>query len=149
MAQLNTALVAVMLIGSLAKVLLVLDAETVAEAQAAFLPVEATAYVKANALTGPMFNSYNWGGYLIFNLPDEPVFVDGRTDLYGDAFLQTYLNTAVGGEGWRDTLDEYDIQLVFVEAQSGLARQLRGEPGWMLAHEDNLAVVFAREVADA
>ena len=29
-----------------------------------------------------MFNSYNWGGYLMFKLPDYPVFVDGRTDLY-------------------------------------------------------------------
>ncbi|MBZ0300509.1 MAG: hypothetical protein K8J31_12240 [Anaerolineae bacterium] len=96
-----------------------------------------------------MFNSYNWGGYLILNLPDEPVFVDGRTDLYGNAFLQKYLNTAVGGEGWRDTLDQYAIRLVLVEAQSGLARQLRSEPGWTLDYEDDLAVVFTREGTDA
>jgi hypothetical protein len=145
MAQLNAVLVALVLFGSLAKVLLVLDADTVAEAQAEYLPVEATAYLKANDLSGPMFNSYNWGGYLIFNLPDEPVYVDGRTDLYGNEFLQTYLRTAVGGEGWRETLDQYGIRLVFVEAQSGLARQLRAEPGWMLRYEDDLAVIFTRE----
>ena len=99
MARLNAILVALVLVGSLAKVLLVLDKKTVAEAQEMFLPVLATDTLNANGLTGPMFNSYNWGGYLIFNLPDEPVFVDGRTDLYGDDFLQTYLQTAVGGDG--------------------------------------------------
>ncbi|MBZ0300508.1 MAG: hypothetical protein K8J31_12235 [Anaerolineae bacterium] len=46
MVQLNTVLVALVLIGSLAKVLLVLDRETVAEAQTMFLPVEATAFVQ-------------------------------------------------------------------------------------------------------
>jgi hypothetical protein len=147
MARMNALLVALVLIGALAKVLLVLDAETVAEGQARFLPVEATDYLKSSDLSGPMFNSYNWGGYLIMNLSDEPVFVDGRTDLYGNDFLQRYFQTAVGGEGWRETLDEYGIRLVFVEAQSGLARRLRDEPGWTLNHEDDLAVIFSREVA--
>jgi hypothetical protein len=148
MAQLNAVLVALVLVGSLAKVLLVLDAETVAEGQAMFLPVEATDYLQASDLNGPMFNSYNWGGYLIFYAPDEPVFVDGRTDLYGDTFLQTYLQTAVGTEGWRDTLNEYGIRLVFVEARSGLARRLRDEPGWSPVYEDDLAVIFTREGRD-
>lgn len=148
MAQLNAVLVALVLVGSLAKVLLVLDAETVAEGQAMFLPVAATDYLQSNDLSGPMFNSYNWGGYLIFYAPDEPVFVDGRTDLYGDTFLQTYLQTAVGAEGWRDTLNEYGIRLVFVEARSGLARRLRDEPGWSPVYEDDLAVIFTREGRD-
>ena len=148
MARLNVVLVTLVLVGSLAKVLLVLDGETVAEAQEMFLPVQATAYMLENDLTGPMLNSYNWGGYLIFHTPDEPVFVDGRTDLYGDEFLQTYLQTAVGSDGWRDTLAEYDIQTVLVEAQSGLARQLRDEAGWALAYEDDLAVIFTRAGGD-
>jgi hypothetical protein len=148
MARINALLVALVLLGSVAKVLLVLDAETVAEGQAMFLPVEATDYLKSSDLSGPMFNSYNWGGYLILNLPDEPVFVDGRTDLYGNDFLQRYLRTAVGGDDWRETLDEYGIRLVFVEAQSGLARHLRDEPDWTLNHEDDLAVIFSREATN-
>jgi hypothetical protein len=148
MARMNALLVGLVLLGSLAKVLLVLDTKMIAEAQAMFLPVEATEYLKSSDLSGPMFNSYNWGGYLILNLPDEPVYVDGRTDLYGNDFLQRYLQTAVGGDEWRETLDEYDIRLVFVEAQSGLARHLRDEPGWTLNHEDDLAVIFSREDAN-
>ncbi len=148
MIRINTVLVGLVVLGSLAKVLVVLDAEMVAEAQAQFLPVEATNYLNAEDINGPMLNSYNWGGYLILNAPQEPVFVDGRTDLYRNDFLQIYVETAVGGDNWRDTLDDYDIQTVFVEAQSGLARLLRDEPGWALRYEDDLAVIFTQESSD-
>jgi len=83
-------------------------------------------------------------------LPQEKVFVDGRTDLYGDQFLTNeYLATATGADGWRDTLDRYGIRLVVVEAGSGLARVLAVEPGWRLDYggEGLDAVVFVRETA--
>lgn len=148
MVRLNAVLVALVVIGSLAKVVLVLDPELVTESQAMFLPVEATEYLKTSGLKGPLFNSYNFGGYLIYHLPDEPVFVDGRTDLYGDEFLQRQLQASFGSEGWRETLDEYGIQLVMMEPVSGLTRQLRAEPGWILEYEDERAVIFAREASD-
>jgi hypothetical protein len=149
MGVLNAALVALIVLGAAAKVLLVLDADTVREAQETYLPVKVVEYLRDEDPTGPMFNSYNWGGYLMFMLPDEPVFVDGRTDLYGDEFLtNTYLRTATGGDGWRETLDRYGVRLVVVEAGSGLARQLRVEPGWSLDYEDAMAAVFTRETVN-
>lgn len=145
MARLNAILVAVVLLGCLAKVLLVLDAETVEEGQREFLPVQAAAYLKTADPPGPMFNSYNWGGYLMFALPDRPVFIDGRTDLYGDAFIsQEYFQAARGLSDWETILDRYGIRLVIVEAESGLARALRDQAGWTLDYEDDLAVVFTR-----
>ncbi|MBC6934942.1 MAG: hypothetical protein DWB42_03800 [Chloroflexi bacterium] len=147
MGVLNAALAALIVLGAAAKVLLVLDADTVREAQETYLPVKVAEYLRDEDPAGPMFNSYNWGGYLMFMLPDEPVFVDGRTDLYGDEFLtNTYLRTATGGDGWRETLNRYGIRLVVVEAGSGLARQLRVEPGWSLDYEDAMAAVFTREI---
>lgn len=149
MGRLNAILVGLVVLGALAKVLLVLDAKTVQVAQEEFLPVKAVEYLQTVNPPGPMFNSYNWGGYLLFARPDEPVFVDGRTDLYGDDFLtHDYLQTATARDDWRETLDEYGIRLVVVEANSGLARALREEPGWSLAYEDELAVVFTREVVE-
>lgn len=148
MARLNAVLIIVILIASFAKVLLVLDRETVAQAQQEFLPVLAADYLRQNQPSGPMFNSYNWGGYLMFAVPEYPVFVDGRTDLYGDELLTTYLNTARGEASWRETLDEYHISLVVVEARSGLANRLRDEPNWTLAYKDDLAVIFSRKDGD-
>lgn len=55
-------------------------------------PVVVVQFMRHNNPAGPLFNSYNIGGYLHYHLwPDYPVFVDGRTDLYNDAFLRTYL----------------------------------------------------------
>jgi hypothetical protein len=145
MARLNLLLVLLVLVGALLKVVLVLDAKAVREAQAQFMPLDAVAYLESAQPDGPIFNSYNWGGYLIFAAPQHPVFVDGRTDLYGDAFLTKYLDAATGGPAWRMTLDEYGIRLVLMEANSGLARELRADAAWTLAYEDDLAVVFTRE----
>ncbi|MBL8157795.1 MAG: hypothetical protein JNM70_26870 [Anaerolineae bacterium] len=134
------------LLGCLLKVLLVLDSKTVADAQKLFLPVEATEYVQANHPQGPMFNSYNWGGYLMFRLPDYPVFADGRTDLYGDTFLTgEYVRAATGSLGWQDILNQYGVKMVFMEKDSGLSQILRNEPDWKVVHEDDLAVIFVRE----
>lgn len=149
MARLNLALVILALLVALAKTLIVLDDKTVLPALEATLPVSAANYMRETQPPQPMFNSYNWGGYLMFALPDYPVFVDGRTDLYGDAFLSNeYLQTAIGAPGWRDTFARYGINTVIVEASSGLARTLREAPGWTLGYEDTLAVVFVREAND-
>lgn len=145
MARLNAVIVALVLLGSLAKVLLVLDPRTVNEAQREFLPVEAVEFLREAGTPRELFNSYNWGGYVMFALPDVPVFVDGRTDLYGDEFLLRWRNTAFGGAGWRETLDAYGINTVLVETGSGLALNLADEPGWQTAYTDTLASVFVRE----
>jgi hypothetical protein len=145
MARLNALLVGVVLLGAAAKVLVVLDNKTVLQAQEDLLPVRAADYIRSAHPAGPMFNSYNWGGYLMFALPDYPVYVDGRTDLYGDKFLtDDYLKPATGDPSWRDVFQHYGINLVVVEKDSGLARILRNEPGWKLDYEDKMAAIFTR-----
>jgi hypothetical protein len=148
MARLNLALVTIIMLGALAKVLIVLDSKSVHKAQEEYLPVRVAQYLNDERPAGPMFNSYNWGGYLMFASPEYPVFVDGRTDLYGDVFLNTYLETAIGSPNWRETLNGYGINLVVIEPHSGLARALHTEPGWRQDYEDEKAVVFVRETAD-
>jgi hypothetical protein len=114
------------------------------EAQAESLPVAAVDYLREADLPGPMFNNYNWGGYIIWELPQYPVFVDGRTDLYGDELLSQYLNALFARGDWRGTLDEYDINLVFVETAAPLAIELRQEPGWEETYQDDMAAIFVR-----
>jgi len=43
-----------------------------------FYPKDAVSYLKANPRTGEIFSDYGWGGYLILNLPEKKVFIDGR-----------------------------------------------------------------------
>jgi hypothetical protein len=94
-----------------------------------------------------MFNSYNWGGYLMFAVPEYPVFTDGRTDLYDDDFLRAFLNTWYGRPGWEDTLDEYGIGFVVVEAGGSMANAMRLDADWREAYRDDVAVVYVRAAA--
>ena len=64
---------------------------------AANFPVRAVEYLRQHPVPGPMYNTYGYGGYLIliWKLPEQKVFIDGRGDLYeaGGAFGE-YLQVA-------------------------------------------------------
>jgi hypothetical protein len=107
--------------------------------------VKAVAYLESARPPGPIFNSYNWGGYLIWTARDYLVYVDGRTDLYDDAFLREYLSIHLAGDDWEAGLDQAGVNTVIVETLSPLARALADTDGWSLAYEDDLAVIYVRE----
>jgi hypothetical protein len=99
--------------------------------------------LKAERPDGRLFNSYNWGGYLIWNLREYPVFVDGRTDLYSQELLTEWLNAVNGIEGWQETLEKWDIGLVLIEPNWPLAKLLPTE-GWQILFEDDHSVLYGR-----
>jgi hypothetical protein len=84
----------------------------------AMYPVDAVAHVRKHRLSGPLFNSYSWGGYLMWELPDLPVSVDGRANIYGDALLASAFGTWGGKPGWADNADLKTARLVVVEVDA-------------------------------
>jgi hypothetical protein len=112
--------------------------ETIAES----MPAEAAEYLRINQPQGPLLNSYNWGGYVLWSLyPEYLSFVDGRTDLFDDAILEEYLDVWRGNDGWQEVLSKWGIRTVLIETDSPLTRELLRE-GWTAAHEDDQATVF-------
>jgi hypothetical protein len=105
------------------------------------IPVTAVEYLSDHPDQGRMLNSYNWGSYLLWNLPSYPVFVDGRTDLYDDEILYQYLQVAKAQPGWRDVLDKWEIQVVFLEPTSPVLEILISE-GWTTCYQDSQAVIL-------
>jgi hypothetical protein len=83
-------------------------------------------FIIESGLKGKMFNEMSTGGYLILRLwPDQFVFIDGRTPIYGDAFFEEYICAM------HDTLlfdrftDKYDFDyLVFSGHQAWDLRSL-------------------------
>lgn len=144
MGRVNLLLVILMVLGVSVRVVSVLLPDHVREMQTAVLPVDAVAYLQDEQPDGLLFNTYNWGGYLIYALPDYPVFVDGRTDMYGDDFLTAYLQTYLGEDSWQDTFAAYDIGLVLVELDAPIANVLAEESDWVELYTDELAVIYQR-----
>jgi hypothetical protein len=118
-------------------------------------PSGAAGFLEAHHITGPMFNSYEKGGYLIWRLwPQERVFIDGRA-LNESVFLdyQRMLRYAGGGQAARELLDRYGIQVIVMngfEINSGdpyvlpVALADPAEKEWKLVFEDAQAVVYLR-----
>lgn len=115
------------------------------------LPLAAADYLQDADLPGQMFNSYNWGGYLIWRLyPDKPVFVDGRTDLYAlnSQVLEDYVQVHWLRPGWQGVFDKYGIGYVVTERTGLLDVALAGEAGWHRIYGDDVAVIYGRGEAE-
>lgn len=106
-------------------------------------PVGAVEFISDQKPTGRIFNSYNWGGYLIWNLRGYPVYIDGRTDLYSDGLLTEWVNIVSGNPGWDSALRRWDIRLVLIEPSRPLANILPNE-GWQLLYQDTYSVLYGR-----
>lgn len=106
-------------------------------------PVGAVNWIRSQQPEGRLFNSYNWGGYLIWQLPEYPVFVDGRTDLYGDEVIGEWIRIVQAGEGWQDELDRWGVNLVLIEPDRPLVKAL-DEAGWKLLYLDEMSVLYGR-----
>jgi hypothetical protein len=85
---------------------------------------------------GPVLNEYDWGGYLIFAVPEQPIFVDGRgAALYPPRLIGEF-ETAVGLHlGYRAVLDDHGVRLVLLRPGRPLVVALR-EDGWPVVAEE-------------
>jgi hypothetical protein len=109
---------------------------------AANYPVAAAAFVEERKLPGPLYNDFDWGGYLIWRLPRLPVAMDGRTNLHGDARLERSTNTWAGKRGWDSDPELLGARLVIANVKTTLASLLRLHPGFERVYEDGTAVAF-------
>jgi hypothetical protein len=131
------------------KWVVVVDNQEAREAE--LLPQAAVASLKSSAVksshaSGRLFAYYDWGGYAIWKLyPEYRVFVDGRADLYGDDLLRQALKTALNlRSGWREVLDDWQIEVVLVPPSCALAQALLLDPGWRAVFSDPKADIFVR-----
>lgn len=115
------------------------------ESEAEKFPAHALAWIKANHPPQNLYNTYDWGGYLLWNLyPEYRVFIDGRADLYGDAFIEEFLSVYRGEEGWQARLQHYGVNTVLIQPAASLAKALQQSTEWVKVYEDELAVIFVR-----
>jgi hypothetical protein len=107
-------------------------------------PAGAVAAVKAQT-TGPIFNDYDFGGYLIY--AGLKPFIDGRTDqLYGEAFTVRH-HRAVTLQNVGDfvrLLDEHRIAVTLLNPATPAVGLLDRMSEWQRIYADEVAVVHVR-----
>jgi hypothetical protein len=105
-------------------------------------PGAAARYVAEHNCTGPLYNDFDWGGYLIHALPSLPVAIDGRTNLHGDERILRFGAVWAGARTWHDDPDLSAAGVVVANVQTPLASLLERDSRFALAYEDPVARVF-------
>jgi hypothetical protein len=105
------------------------------------MPVQAVEVVRAKGYAGPLYNDYNWGGYLIWALR-MPVSIDGRAAFYGDQRIDRSMATWNAEPDWASDAQLTSAGVVIGPVKAPLIQVLRMDPRFQLAYEDKVAAVF-------
>src|SRR5262249_25128828 len=114
-------------------------------------PSGAAEFLRSNGVTQRMFNTYEYGGYLIWRLwPQERVFIDGRA--LSESVFADYGRILYNSDG--SLLDRYGIEVIVMntfEYTSGAVYTLAPvlaeaeDQKWKLVYADATAVAFMRQ----
>jgi hypothetical protein len=108
-------------------------------------PAGAVDYIRRTGLSGPMFNDYVFGDYLIWALPEEKVFIDGRGDVFDWAgVLAEYGRLVTLAEDPNILLDKYRIRLCLLSKNNAMTRVLPYLPGWKRVYSDDVSAIYVR-----
>lgn len=86
-----------------------------------------------------------WGDYLIYRNPQQKVFVDGRSDFYGETIGKRYVQVLNGHWRWREWMRTYDFDAALVPVSNAIAELLKREPGWRTLADDGKQILLVRE----
>jgi hypothetical protein len=104
-------------------------------------PERAAQAVERAGYPGPLYNHHNWGGFLLWRLPQYPVAMDGRLDIRTEAQMDAHVAC------WRGRCSDPAFEranLVIAELDRALTRDLARDPAWEEVYRDQLAAVFRR-----
>ncbi len=109
-------------------------------------------FFKENSLSGPVFNNYDIGSYLIFHLfPEEKIFVDNRPEAYPAGFFQNVYIPLQEDEGlWEEKSKESQFNVIFFYrhditpwAQPFLIKRIK-DPDWFPVFVDDYAIILLK-----
>ncbi|MFA6514086.1 MAG: hypothetical protein WCT50_02210 [Patescibacteria group bacterium] len=136
-------------------------------------PCEAIDFLKNNSQYNDdkILNNYDWGGFMIWAIPERKLFIDGRlpqVEFANWTLIQEYYNFFSAGNNQSEKLDEYNIKLILMSAEdkqitakkwekiffgikdsdlravNHLRKYLDDENGWEVIYQDKVAKIYFR-----
>ena len=101
----------------------------------------------ADQLAGArVFTTDQWGDYLLWTgYPQQKVFMDGRSDFFGEAIGRDYATILSASSGWREALNRYQVNMVLAPPETPLIELLSSAGHWQVLYHDKQSVLLARE----
>lgn len=123
-------------------------------------PSGAVSFLRSHRVEGNAFNTYDWGGYLTWELyPQVRILYDGRSLIQEvfDAAYQVWEGSTTEIDGkpeWKAHLDRWGADLIVMNGADLFSRSMHrllptliDDPDWALVYRAMDAVIFARRTA--
>lgn len=110
-------------------------------------PIEASNWIQHNIKPEEIiFNDYLFGSYMIFALPDHPVWIDTRFHIYPESLWQDYLAISNAEPNWLEKNEFYQIDYLFLDnnSQQNLITALNQSKEFCLKYTDITASIFSK-----
>jgi len=115
-------------------------------------PQQAVQFIKEKGIQGPVFNNFDIGSFLIYQLyPQQKVFVDGRPEAYpADFFKNTYIKMQDRPQKFQQINKKYNFNYIFFSHRDitpwakNFMKNISDNPDWKLAYSDHFALIFLK-----
>ncbi|MEE8508682.1 MAG: tetratricopeptide repeat protein [Myxococcota bacterium] len=114
----------------------------------------ATEFLREAEISGHLLTEYEWAGLAIHELwPRVTVFIDSRSEVYGEELVAEFRRIKNLEESARRGLDRYSVDLVLVREfpypsessrNQGLLSVVEVDPRWGLLFVDDQSILYAR-----
>ncbi len=114
-------------------------------------PAEAVEFILKAGARPQVFHSMTDGSYLTWAGAGRfPVFVDGRLEVYGEAFLKKYVDLLLNGRQWEGFADADGINTAILETEhvGGFVGAVNSSRHWVLVHIDAEDLVYVRDIPE-
>jgi len=113
---------------------------------------KAAIFLRQENIAGPIFNNYDVGGYLIWNLcPKEKVFVDNRPEAYPVSFFDEVYKPMQDYENiWNEQKNKWNFNAVvfyyhdITPWSQSFAGHIQKNPEWAKVFQDDYIEIFLR-----
>ena len=116
-----------------------------------YYPDGVVQFIKEQGIRGNIFNSFDYGGFLIWHLyPQLKVFIDGRVPtVYSEDFFWLHRQGLKNETVWMRLVDEYDVDIVLIDDKRDngyrlFVKQLDDDPSWSLIAFDEVASLYLK-----
>lgn len=110
-------------------------------------PVAAAGWLTEHPeLPGPMWSDYAYASYLIYALPERPVWIDTRFHQYPPEQWEKYLEISEAAPGWEGLLAEDGVRLLVLKQadQGKLLDVLQNDGSWREWFDRDGALIYGK-----